>query len=237
MRLFLLAAMIAALGLPLRAQTTDVMTFDVYISGIKAGVFGISGVEDGGRYSASGKIRSTGLLSLIQEVEFDARATGRVTNGGYVPSTYSETTVSNERTSSAQMEYVAGVPQVKVYDPPQERREGDVDPATQGGTLDPMTAIFALVRSKSRDEVCDLDVFLFDGRRRSQVVTNTPQADGDTIECSGALRRVAGYSRRELERRSQFPFEMTYERNAAGTYDVTRVSVQTLLGRATLRRR
>lgn len=234
---FLIAAVFAASVGTATAQTTHTATFDVSLGGFRAGILAVSGIETATQYSVAGKLQNTGLLRMIREVGYDARATGRITANGFVPTRYQETANTGERVSRAVMDYVNGVPQLKSYDPPQERRPRDVDPATQGGTLDPMTTIYSVLRDVPRDEVCDHNVFMFDGRRRSQVATSGPQPDGDTIICRGEYRRVAGFKESEMQDRTVFPFRLTYTPGSDGTYRVTRVVFETLYGKAVLNRR
>jgi len=234
---FLIAAVLAAGASLATAQTTQTATFDVYIGGFRAGVLAMSGIETQSQYSVAGKMQNSGLLRVIREVGYDARSTGRITSKGFVPTRYQETANTGERVSRAEMDYVNGVPQLKSYDPPQERRPRDVDPATQAGTLDPMTTIYSLLRNVPRDEVCTLDVFMFDGRRRSRVMTASPEPDGQDIGCAGEYRRVAGFSDSEMADRTVFPFSLTYSPTPDGTFRVTRVVLQTLYGKAVLNRR
>jgi hypothetical protein len=232
----LLSVLLALPAAVAEAQTTHAATYDLTLGGLRAGVVSFSAVEDGGQYSAAARAVSSGLVALVQDLSYDARATGRLTGGGFVPSRYQESANTGERSSRAVMEYVNGVPQLKAYDPPQERRSRDVDPATQGGSLDPMTAIYALLRDVPREEVCTLDVPVFDGRRASRVTTAGPQADGALIVCAGEYRRVAGFSRSQMRKKTRFPFTITYA-PAGARYQVERISIDTLYGRATLDRR
>ena len=232
----LFAALLSLSAATAGAQTTHTGTFDLRLSGVRAGVVSFSAVEDGRQYSAAVRAQSSGLVSLVRNLAYDARATGRITPHGFVPTRYQESADTGERVSRAVMEYVSGVPQVKAYDPPQERRARDVDPATQGGTLDPMTAIFALLRDVPRAEVCTLDVPVFDGRRASRVSTRGPKQDGDRIVCEGEYRRVAGFSGRQMREKTRFPFSITYA-PAGDRYRVERIAIDTLYGRATLDRR
>jgi len=230
------AALLSLTAATADAQTTHTGTFDLKLSGIRTGVVSFSAVEDGRQYSAAARAQSSGLVSLVRNLSYDARATGRITPRGFVPTRYQESADTGERVSRAVMEYVRGVPQVKSYDPPQERRNRDVDPATQGGTVDPMTAIFALLRDVPRAEVCTLDVPVFDGRRASRVSTRGPKAEGDRIVCEGEYRRVAGFSDRQMREKSRFPFSITYA-PTGDRYRVERIAIDTLYGRATLDRR
>jgi hypothetical protein len=236
MHSLLIAALVSFAAATAGAQTTHTGTFDLKLSGVPAGVVGFSAVEDGGQYSAAVEARSSGLVALVRDLSYDARATGRITERGFVPTRYQESANTGERQSRAVMEYVRGVPQVKSYDPPQERRSRDVDPATQGGTVDPMTAIYALLRDVPREEVCTLSVPVFDGRRASRVTTSGPKADGDRIVCAGEYRRIAGFSERQMREKARFPFSITYA-PAGDRYRVERIAIDTLYGRATLDRR
>ena len=232
----LLVAALLSLALPAVAQTTHTGTYDLRLAGVRAGVISFSAVEDGQQYSAAARAQSSGLVGLVRDLAFDARATGRITPRGFVPTRYQESANTGQRVSRAVMDYDRGVPRVKEYDPPQERRARDVDPASQGGTLDPMTAIFALLRDVPRDQVCALSVPVFDGRRASRVTTSGPQAQGDRILCSGEYQRVAGFTDREMREKTRFPFTITYA-PAGDRYRVERIAIDTLYGRATLDRR
>jgi hypothetical protein len=233
----LAALVLFAMALP--AAATDrrehSATFGVYIAGIKAGILAFSGVEEAGRYAAAGKIESTGLIGALVRVRYDAKSHGRISGGGFVPQRYEEVAQTPTRESEAVMAYRAGVPQVKEYNPPRKSTKGGIEPATQAGTVDPMTLIYAALRDVPRDEVCALDVKMFDGARRSQVVLSgaAPQQDG-TIACQGEYRRLAGFTAKELAERPRYPFTLTYVPASDGLYRVQRMVTQSDAGRATL---
>ncbi len=237
MHRLLLSTLLWLLAAAAGAQTTQTATFDLRLGGLKAGVLSLSGVEDGRQYSAAVRAVSTGLARMVSEVGYEARATGRMTDGRFVPSRYQENAKTGERVSRAVMEYLRGVPQVKSYDPPQEARPTDVDPATQGGTVDPMTAIWAVLRDAPRDGLCRLDLAVFDGRRASRVTLSGARAEGDRILCAGEYRRVSGFSEADLRRRTRFPFTLVYAPADGGLYGVVRVEIETLYGTASLDRR
>jgi hypothetical protein len=215
---------------------SDKATFDIYLRGIKAAALGISGVDNGQSYAAAGKLESTGLLGLFVDVRYDASAKGRIGRSGFVPSTYTEKT-SGVRNNTAVMNYKGGVPQVKVYDPPRSPGEDGVDPATQAGALDPMTAIYGALRDVPRAEVCDYDVRMFDGKRASRVSLSQPRQQGDGFTCSGLYQRVKGWSAEELAEKSRFPFTLTYQKVGADLFRVTRIELDTTFGRAKMIRR
>jgi hypothetical protein len=171
-------------------------------------------------------------------VRYDARVSGRVTNGRFTPVRYEEDADTGKRQSQSVMEYKAGVPQVKVYNPPKTPRPSDIDPATQGGTVDPLTAAFAALRDVAPEEACRLKLVLFDGRRRSQVVLADPQpTGGGGLACAGEYRRLEGFSDKEMAEKSRFPFRMTYAPLPDGRLRVVEVAMDTIYGKGRLTRR
>lgn len=215
----------------------DTGTFDIYLRGIRAAVLSFSGVESNGRYAAAGKLESAGLVGFLVKVRYDAASNGRVRSNKYVPSRYSEKANTGRRVSESVMEYKSGVPQVKTYKPERKEVAGDVKPSAQRGTIDPMTAIYAAMRDVPKDEVCALDVKMFDGQRRSQIKYSNPVVVDDGFTCKAEYRRLKGFSAKEMAERSRFPFTVTYKPVASGEYRVTKITMVTLYGSAVMNRR
>jgi len=226
------------LALPAAAQT-ERGSFDVILRGVTAAkVQYVSNVK-GTDYAVTGLLRTTSLLGAFVNASYEATAVGRMrSDGGYRPFSFTEKRNDGEEVSSAEMRYRRGVPQIKTYSPPRARDDDAVDPAGQGGTADPMTAIWAALRTQPREKVCALDITVYDGKRRSGVRLSNPapQADG-TIRCAGEYRRIKGWSAAKLAERSRFPFTMTYAKTEQGDWQVVHVTTQTSFGKAQLRRR
>lgn len=232
-----LAAVLALAPLAAPAQQTDNVVFELSLRGLRAGELIINGQQSGASYAASGTLRSTGILGAIRKMRYDAAVRGTLRNGRYVPQRYEERADTGKRQSESVMDYRAGVPQVEVYNPPRERRPTDLDPATQGGTVDPLTALYAALRDVPEAQACKLRVFTFDGRRRAQVTLNGPTAAEDKITCTGEYRRLAGFSEKDMQEKTRFPFRLTYERAGNGMMRVTGVTMDTLYGKGELKRR
>lgn len=229
--LAVVAMLLAAPG----ARAAERMIFDIYLLGLKAGELEIASAEGRTRYALAGRLESTGLLDVVRKVRYGAETNGRKRSGNFVPELYTETTVSDERRGSARMEYRRGVPQKKVYTPPRKPDSDDVDPATQGGTIDPLTALYAALRDVPREKACRIDQRLFDGRRSTRLwIEPVP---GDPLRCRGLYRRIAGYDADELAERRDFPFEMRLERLNESKVRVAEIRARTLYGRARLVRR
>ena len=207
--------------------------FSVSIRGLTAGSLTIKGEENGKAYNASGVLQSGGLVGLVAKVKYSASASGQVNGGGFSPTRYDEQADTGKRKSSASMSYKGGIPLVSDFEP----GPNVVHPSTQKGTVDPMTALYAAFRDVNQDEVCKLDVKMFDGKRRSQVKLATPRADGDKIKCDGEYRRLAGFSAEDMAEKTRFPFNLYYSKTGDGRYRVEKVVTHTLYGNAVMKRK
>lgn len=220
------------------ADQRDSAVFDLTLRGLHTGSLSVSGAIEGGSYAASGVLKSGGLVALLRTVRYDARARGSVRDGRFIPARYEEDADTGKRQSQSVMGYKGGVPQVKVYNPPKSPRPGDVDPATQGGTVDPLTAAYAALRDVAPGEACRLKLVMFDGRRRSQVVLSDPKpAAGGGLTCAGEYRRLEGFSAEEMAEKARFPFRMTYAPLPDGRLRVMEISMDTIYGKGRLTRR
>lgn len=227
-----------AVGLALAGPAAaEPAVFDLTLRGVAAGSLSFDGREGGGRYAVAGRLETGGLVALLRRVRYDGQADGRVSQGRFTPQRYAETADTGTRQSKAVMEYRAGVPQVKVYDPPRRAGERDVDPATQGGTVDPLTALYATLRDVPAGAECNLAHTLFDGKRRSRVALGAPQAVEGGVACPGEYRRLEGFSDKDMDERSRFPFTVRLEPAGDGMMRVAEVAMVTLYGNARLTRR
>ena len=232
----LAAVMVLGLTGP-AAAVEDQGSFDLILRGIRAGSLSCSGVEEGGSYSVTGRLKTGGLAALLRKIRYDASSNGSVSDGRYVPVSYTENADTGKRQSQAVMAYRRGVPQVKSYNPPREPKPFDVDPATMGGTVDPLTALYATLRDVDAGGECQVSLKLFDGKRNSQITTSDRQEAGAEVVCQGEYRRLAGYSADDLAEKTRFAFTMIYSPTEGGRMRVTEVSMDTLYGKARLVRR
>ena len=234
----LLAALFIALlpGTAL-AQEQNRGTFDVFFGGVRIGLLAFSGVENASSYSVVGELRSAGLVNWFSDLRFDTKTRGTRNLTGYTPSRFEVDARDGDRNYRTVIDYRGGVPQQPVTTPPRRARPTDVNPATQGGTLDMATALYLTLRDTPSDGACALDERFFDGARSGRITLRSPRRDGDAILCDGAFTRIAGYSERQMSEQSSFPFTMTYRPDGNGGYRVDRVVVRSNFGRAVMARR
>jgi Protein of unknown function (DUF3108) len=231
------AAAIVTLSAASAAQADDQAIFDIEVRGLKAGTLTIAGAENASSYAVSGRLASAGLVGMVRKVSYDATSKGAMKGGRFTPRSYTERADTGKRQSEAQMDYKGGVPQVKVQNPPFTPGPNDVDPATQGGSVDPLTALYATLRPVEKGEECKVAVDMFDGRRASRITLSAPVVEGDAVTCSGEYRRVAGFSDKDMAEKVRFPFTLTYMPREDGKMQVVEVAMESLYGRARMVRR
>jgi len=102
--------------------------------------------------------------------------------------------------------------------------------------LDPMTAIFEILRDVEHGNLCDQDVTLFDGARRVRISLSNPKESGMRATCDGVYSREGGFSKNELKQGKTFPFTITYQKTDQNYY-FQRFDVKSARGRAAFVRR
>lgn len=237
-------ALLGALALPAttpamaKETVQDQARFDLVLRGFTAGSLTFSANQQGEGYAVVGRLASSGVMAMIRRVAYDARSEGVIRGGRYIPARYAETADTGKRRSESVMDYKGGVPQVRVYNPPRSPADWDVEAATQGGTVDPLTALYATLRDVAPGAECDRALKMFDGRRASQLTLGPPQTlEGGAVTCSGEYRRVAGFAPEDLAEKTSFPFSLTYLPTEAGQMRVVEVTMDSLYGKARLIRR
>lgn len=211
--------------------------YDVTLRGIRAAAVEVEAERRGNGYRARLRVETTGLGSAIRRVRFEARAEGRLRAGGPAPLRYAEDADTGKRKTHSLIEYRSGVPVVVEYRAERDHRLTTVDPATQGGTLDPMTSLWWVMRDVPVAEACKAAVITFDGRRRSQTRLLGAEAQGDRLVCRGEYRRLEGFAPDDMAERQRFPFRLTYAPIPDGRMRVVEASLDTQYGTARLIRR
>jgi hypothetical protein len=215
-----------------QAETTR-MHFDVTILGLKAGELRYTLQKDETSYAASGLLYPTGLAATMTTFLYDVTVTGSHKGDQYFPSRYSEKSDTGKRKEEREIIYRSGVPNIRSA---KLAKPHWLDPKTQKGTLDPMTAIFEILRDVEHGKLCDQDVTLFDGARRVRISLSNPKETGTRATCDGVYSREGGFSKNELKQGKTFPFTITYQKTNQNYY-FQRFDVKSARGRAAFVRR
>ena len=235
MRPILLVLVLAIAALSGKSATSQ--SFDISIRGLRAGALDLAGRVESDHYALSGRLESRGLLGLVRTFRYDATTRGRVVDDRFVPERYEELGRRGDRESRTVMSYRAGVPGTRVREPARKPDSDALDPATQAGTVDLLTGIWGLLRDVPREAACNYRAEMFDGEKRSRVVTGGPVVQGEAITCTGEYRRLGGFSAEEMAEKQRFPFRLTYRPGPAGIMQVERLEMETTFGAGVMTRR
>lgn len=240
MRRFLIPLFAAALlapALPAAADQSDSITFGFSLKGIPAGQLRINGKIQGANYGANGVMETTGLLGALRKLRYDASVSGAYSGARFTPMRFDETAQRGSDRYEYVTIYKSGVPVSVSRNPPRKPRATDVDPAKQGGTIDPLTALYAVLRDVDPGEACSFSSFMYDGSKRTQVALSNPTPKGKGVTCAGEYRRIGGFSEKEMKEKQVFPFTLTYAPTADGKrLQVVSIETDTVLGKGRLTR-
>lgn len=216
----------------------DGAEFDLVTTGITAATVAYSARQEGDRYIVTARFTSTGLLALLRRVRFEATSEGLLTEGKPRPARYAAEAEVGRRSGATVVEYTDGTPRLTVDEPPRAPADWQIDAATQGGTVDPISALFVTLRDAAPGTECNRTFRMFDGRRATELTVgpSSPGADG-TRTCAGEYRRIAGYPPEDMAERTRFPFTLTLAPTADGRLRVIEVTMDSLIGKARLVRR
>jgi hypothetical protein len=232
LRLSDLRPLALALGLAAGPAEAGESSFDFYIAGIRVGAMTLSTAESGGSYSAAGRIDTAGIAGLFGFF-FDGEAAGALGRGGrVVPIRYTATSKSPRALRHTVIEWENGTPVRASVEPP---RESAPHPAQQGGTLDPVSASFRLLRDAPANAICDTTLDIFDGSRRSRLTLAPPVAADGGLACTGTYARLQGEGH-TLASRREFPFRILFRR-AGDLAQLQRIEAPTSFGNAVIERR
>ena len=209
-------------------------TFDLTIAGIRLGQVTLQTDENGGSYAAASRIQTAGIVGALADYYFDGRSNGRLTaDGGVVPARFVADSRSPRADRHTEIEFKDGSPVRVSVEPP---RSSAPDPASQAGTIDPVSAGFAVLRDAPPGEICRTSVDIFDGSRRSRLRLGDPIAGEGIITCEGTYARVEGEAH-TLSSQREFPFRLVFHANGTGLARLHRIETRTSFGTAVLERR
>lgn len=211
--------------------------YNVAFGGIRAGVIAFRAEEAGGRYTAHGSARASGLLGALFDAEVDTVAQGSVSANTYRPSVAREVTAGSDNRTEREYRYNGGGVPTVTRTPAKAPPSNAAPAGQQAGTVDTTTAAWAILRDRPEALACKLDISIYDGRRRQRIELNRAEPTADGMTCTGQYTRVAGFSPKEMAEKTAWPLTMKYERQPNGMLRVEQLSFPTSFGRARITRR
>lgn len=216
---------------------TDSLAFSIYVYGFKLGILQVEMSQTPAKYTAAGRVTTTGLLAKIARFDFDGTVRGSRDGTKYWPDDYIATVTRKSNASTVHMTYANRTPKEVDREPDREPRDRDADPAEQQGAVDLISSAYMVLRDVPPAELCDKSVQMFDGRRRSQIVQGDPEIRGRTARCGGFYQRIAGFTKGEMSDQTVFPFTLFYEMQGNGNYRLMSVETESIVGSAKMVRR
>ena len=231
MRLYVIVPLMAILALPVHCEVVR-HGFTVQVLGVKVGEFSMASEMNDDSFGVAAGFGTTGLASAFAERSVQLTSTGFRRGNRFVPHRYTEHMDTRGEISRGEMAWRDGFP----YWSGESNGEGRTVPRSAlKGAIDPMTALFLLLRDQERDRLCAVDMRVFDGKRLSEVILSKREETNDSVVCSGQLRRIEGYSAKEM-RTPEFPVTLTY-RPYGGQMRSQRMQVTTVYGQVSAIRR
>ncbi|SDG01146.1 Protein of unknown function [Limimonas halophila] len=197
--------MAALLATPATAEQVG-LTYKLWVGGLHGLTMKARVELDANRYDLALQAQTKGWTSTLFPFVLEARSVGAV--DGELPDPGRFHTASregSERIRWAALDYPAGdgAPTLKAWPDPADERDREVVPErARRATLDPVSAVYTLLRQAA--DGCDGKVAIFDGRRRFNLIAQdqgTKQIrksaytmySGPARVCELTLRRVHGF--------------------------------------------
>jgi Protein of unknown function (DUF3108) len=232
MRLIALLFLVATTGSAGATSSTQ-LRFDLTLARIRIGELTVRTNEAGYRYEAGAQFATAGLAGLLDYM-FEGIASGTIETGAAPsPEFFSATSRSPRALRHTRIDWDEGRPQFVAVDPP---RDVAVDPATQVGAVDPVSALAILFHERPASEICATSLLIFDGSRSLRLTLDPPEVRAGEIACTGSYSRIAGEPFTALDP-TDFGFEFVYGVRADGQATIDHVRAPTRFGDAVIRRK
>ncbi|MEL6979345.1 MAG: DUF3108 domain-containing protein [Pseudomonadota bacterium] len=216
----LIAALFAAVPLAAAANAAPERPAEVkhrykaYVGGVLIGKASLTTRFTAEGYSSEGKLETDGVAGWFVAAKAQASALGALDASALEPERLDVTADSDGEAWRMSIAFSGGAPSEVSAEPPLRSRKWDIDPASQTGALDPISAIVRAMTgpmtSASAAAPCERTLPVFDGRKRYDIVLEEQiderVKDGVTIiECAARWTRVSGF-KPKMMRKPDYPF-------------------------------
>lgn len=220
------------LARPAAAENGD---FTITVAGLTAGTFQIRSTRTATEYAVSSRVASAGLAGLMRSFAVTSKVTGTQSGGQLRPKRYVAQSEGARSGRAAELVFDNGTPQVISAAQEPDPDAPKVDPASLTGVVDPLTALFGVLRDTPAAQACQLDQTMFDGHRVSRVTLSGARVTEDGVLCDGVYTRVAGYPPKDLAERKTFEFTARYTPQG-DMLQIQQLSMNSLFGPARMTR-
>ncbi len=201
-----------------RAADPESMSFQAYWGGLDAAEIAFVAEQKDGRYHGHLSIHTRGMTHWMTRLMVDSDSWGTVTENGFRPDSFTQTSSSKDKTRRVDMRFVdQGELAEKVLDeewrndpsaapPDPDDQDPPVPDQARHHVLDPVTALFEIGRrGKAGEDRFVLSVF--DGRRRYDLVVDAVgpghhEINGktyDTLDLRAVMKPMYGFRPRGMD--------------------------------------
>ncbi len=227
-------------ALPSFAQTVfDSKYYNVSISGFPIGHVEYQSEAGDGIYQVQGFLGSSGFFGFFISTRYSGAVVGETSKSALRPKVFRGRFEARRKFAQVDIRYDKNRPVSVEHLPERTALDTDTPLTSIKGALDPISALYLLLRDVDQKDVCTFNNEVFDGVRLSQVTLGNPADVDGTIRCNGVYARKDGFAADQLAEKAEYPFLLEYGQTQSGQWRVTRFLATTDFGvaKATIRDR
>lgn len=228
-----LACTVAFLSIGLAGTSSaqsESKSYRVTIAGFPVGTAQYDAKFNGSRYEIEGFMGSTGFFGAFLASRYSGAVIGSRNGSSLAPKRFRGRFEQSRKFAEVDVVYSGGRPTEVTRRPNRPRLPHEVNPAKVGAALDPISALYYLLRDVPKSTVCSQDFRVFEGARTSRLRLQLAESNEATIVCNGEYRRLKGFTKDQMSDRVTFPFQLTYVQTESGAYEVQEFLATTFWG-------
>ena len=205
-------------------------SYRVSIAGFPVGTAKFDARVSGNRYEVQGFMGSTGFFGAFLASRYSGAVIGSKRGDRLIPQIFRGRFEQGRKFAEVDIKYSKGRPSNVIRRPDRAPLATDVDFRKVRGALDPISALYFLLRDVTVDKVCSQSFQVFEGSRTSRIVMQRAQGDDGTVLCNGAYTRLAGFTAEQMSERKTFPFQLVMGATEDGLFEVREFRATTFWG-------
>lgn len=212
------------------AAQSERKSYRVSIAGFPVGTAQYDAKFNGSNYEIEGFMGSTGFFGAFLASRYSGAVVGSRSGDTLVPRRFRGRFEQSRKFAEVDVVYSGGRPTEVTRRPNRPRLPHEVNPSTVRSALDPISALYYLLRDVPKASVCTQNFRVFEGARTSRLRLQPGGSEGEMIVCNGEYRRLEGFTETQMADRVTFPFQLTYVPTASGDYEVQEFLATTFWG-------
>ncbi len=209
---------------------TEQKVFKVTIAGFPVGTASYSAAISGKRYEVQGFMGSTGFFGAFLASRYSGAVIGRMSGDRLIPQIFRGRFEQSRKFAEVDIKYSSGRPTNVIRRPERPAQPYDIDYRKVKGALDPISALYFLLRDVTVDKVCTQSFQIFEGSRTSRIVMQRSQGENGAVICNGVYSRLGGFTPEQMADRQNFPFQLVFQPTASGLFEVREFRATTFWG-------